>query len=67
MVKQTGQHGYLFRFDKVNATASFLFIRQIIFSSEAESDYLDEPVDNAVREDIIRFFPLHYTIAVKKT
>ncbi len=33
MVKQTRQHGYLFLFDKVNATALFLFIYLVLLSS----------------------------------
>ena len=35
MVKQTGQHGYLFKFDKVNATAPLVFSHLTIFSSGA--------------------------------
>ena len=35
MVKQTGQHGYLFKFDKVNATAPLIFSHLIIISSGA--------------------------------
>ena len=66
MAEQTGQYGYVFMFDKVNATASFLFIRQIFFSSRAVVDHLNEPVENAAREDIFKSLPLYYTINVKE-
>ena len=65
MVKQTRQHGYLFKFDKVIATAPLLFSHLILFPSEGALDYLYEPVDNASGEVIIRFFPVYYTTAVK--
>ena len=65
MAQQTGQHGYLFRFDKVNATASLVFRHPMIFSSGAALAYLVEPVDYAEKEGIIRFLPVYYTIAVK--
>ena len=65
MAEQTGQHGYLFKFDKVNATASLLFRSLMIFSSGTTLAYLDEPIDYAAEEDIIRFLPVYYTIPVK--
>ena len=55
MAKQTGQHGYLFKFDKVNATAPLIFSHLIIFSSGAALADIYEPVDNASGEIIIRF------------
>ena len=66
MVKQTRQEGYLFKFDKVNATASLIFSHPMIFSSGASLAYLDKPVDYADEEGIIRFLPVHYTITVKE-
>ena len=56
MAQQTGQHGYLFKFDKVNATAPLIFSHLIIFSSGAALADIYEPVDNASGEIIIRFF-----------
>ena len=65
MAEQTGQHGYLFKFDKVNATASMIFSHLMIFSSGIALAYLDEPVDYTAEEDIIRFLQVYYTIPVK--
>ena len=65
MVKQTGQHGYLFKFDKVNATAPLIFSHPIIFSSGAALADIYEPVDNASGEVITRFLHSYYTITVK--
>ena len=64
-IKQTEQHGYLFKFDKVNATAPLIFSHLIIFSSGAALADIYEPVDNASGEIIIRFFQVHYTTVVK--
>ena len=55
MVQQTGQHGYLFMFDKVNATASWIFSHPMISSSGVTLAYPDEPVDYSAEEGIIRF------------
>ena len=66
MVKQTRQEGYLFKFDKVNATASLIFSYPMIFSSETTLAYLDEPVDYTAEESIIWFLPVYYTITVKR-
>ena len=66
MAEQTGQHGYLFKFDKVNATASLIFSYPMIFSSETTLAYLDEPVDYTAEESIIWFLLVYYTITVKR-
>ena len=66
MVKQTRQEGYLFKFDKVNTTASLIFSHPMIFSSGASLAYLDKPVDYADEEGIVRFLPVYYTITVKR-
>ena len=65
MAEQTGQEGYLFKFDKVNSTASLIFSHLMIFPSRTALAYLDETVDYTAEEDIIRFLPVYYTIPVK--
>ena len=65
MAEQTGQKGYLFRFDKVNSTASLIFSHLMIFPSGTALAYLNETVDYTAEEDIIRFLPVYYTIPVK--
>ena len=56
----------MFKFDKVNATASLIFSYPMIFSSETTLAYLDEPVDYTAEEDLIRFLQVYYTILVKE-
>ena len=65
MAEQTGQEGYLFKFDIVNSTASLIFSHLMIFPSGTALVYLDETVDYTAEEDIIRFLPVYYTIPVK--
>ena len=65
MAEQTGQEGYLFKFDKVNSTASLIFSHLMIFPSGTALAYLNETVDYTAEEEIIRFLPVYYTIPVK--
>ena len=50
MVKQTGQHGYLFMFDKVSATAQSIIQSPDVYITWFQSYLCRRPIDNIAKE-----------------